>query len=82
MIAAVPELMTESGADRRGHVIAHEEPIQFRGDELSGHRLLEDDVNDVLAVERSGLPEEHLLSRVVLIRVELELEDVVRPAGE
>src|SRR4029453_10157719 len=45
-------------------------------------RLLEDDVDDVLAVERAAAAEEGLLAGVVLRGVELELEDVVGPAGE
>jgi hypothetical protein len=56
--------------------------IELRRHELGRDRLLEDDVDDVLAVERAGAAEERLLAEVVLRGVELELEHVVGPAGE
>ena len=52
------------------------------GKVLRCHRLLEDDIQDIQAVERSGPPQERLDAGVVLAGIHLEREIVEVPPGE
>ena len=67
---------------RRRDVLTHEIAIDLCCDELAGDGLLEDDADDVVAVERALLAEERLLTEVMLRGIELIREDVVGPARE
>ncbi len=78
--------VAEHGAELRlrlgRNILAHEEPIDFAGHEFGRDLLLENDAEDVDAVEVSGSAEKGLLSVVVLCGVDLEIEIVIDPAGE
>ena len=80
--------VAEDGRELRAHAVVDllpdEVAVELRADELRRRRLLQDDVDDVVAVERARAAEERssLPAEVVLLAVELELEDVVGPPGE
>src|SRR4030095_8403484 len=72
----------QPGLQTRRHLIANEEAIDLRRQELRRHPLLEDDLQDFHAVEVSGTAQERLLTVVVLGRIDLEREVVEVPSGE
>ena len=63
-------------------VVAHEEAVDFAGEVLGGDRLLEDDVQDVDAIEVARPAEERLRGVVVLLGVHFEGQVVEVPPGE
>src|SRR4029077_17622166 len=66
----------------RGEIVAHEVAVNLPGNEVRGDLLIEDDVENVDAVEVAALAEEFLLAGIVFRLVELEAKIVVGPAGE
>ena len=63
-------------------ILAHKVAIDLARDKIRRGGLLQDDVDDVDAVEAAGLAEKRLFAVVVLIFVDDEFEIHVVPAGE
>ena len=66
----------------RRQLVPHQEAVDLPGQVLRGHRLLEDDLQHLHAVEVPGPAQERLRAAVVLVGVHLEREVVEVPAGE
>jgi hypothetical protein len=66
----------------RGHLIPDQEAIDFAGQILRGHRLLEDDFQEIHAVKVSRTAQKRFLAGVVLVRVHLERKVVEVPPGK
>ena len=78
LIAALRKPRPRSAVTRGDLVTA----MQLRGNELTGHRLPQNCVDDVFPVERPRSVPGGLLAEVVLRGVELERQHVVGPSGE
>ena len=79
-------VLPQDGAQFLPHLgrqlVAHQKTIDLPGQKFRRHRLLEDDLQHLDAVEVSRLPQERLRSIVMFGRVDLEVEIVEIPAGE
>ena len=82
LIPAVAIGAAQLRLERVVDLVANKEPIHLGGDELGGDGPRQDDVDDVLAVERARPAEKRLRAKVVLLAIELELQHVVRPPRE
>ena len=66
----------------RRKVVAHQEAIEFAGNEIRRGGLGEDDVQDLLPAERPGVSKHGFLAAIVLRVVDVEGEIVVAPSGK
>src|SRR5262249_22163354 len=64
LVVIVPQNRAEPGLQWLGQLLAHEEAIELAGNELGRHFLLENDREDVDAVEIASAAEEALLAAV------------------
>ena len=79
---AVAQDRAELLAQVRRQLVPHQEAVDLPGQVFRRHRLLEDDLQRIDAVEVAGPAEERLRAVVMLVRVHLEREVVEIPAGE
>src|SRR5439155_11959670 len=71
------------GPRRDRRFIGNKEVVQMSGEKARSRFLLTNDIDNVFAVKRAGLPEERLVLRIMVIRAAFEVprDATVRPVG-